>query len=421
MESIIKAMSVLDQSQGGRTDHQPAPFSVFLSNVLDDPEKNLRNVFQAFHDMIKHYVGNGFDEYPEDQDTVGFYQYDFTKLLVDKVDHPFFADRIFANRFVNLAEAMRSGAQQNKIYIFDGPPGCGKSTFLNNLLGRFEEYCNTEEGSRHEIVWRLDWDELSTSGGPQTDMFFKHLARFFMEKNPAAFSGMDHNDMQRQPQSEEKFIGEWSFPPARSNFLEVPCPSHDHPILAIPKDIRTMFLEELFKGSEFKDRLFNRKEYEWIFQDQPCTICMAMYDALLNKLGTPQAVLEMVYVRPYRFNRRLGEGVSVFNPGDNPIRQTSMSNPMIQNQINQIFGDSNQVRYLFSRYAKTNNGVYALMDIKSHNTERMIELHNIISEGVHKVEYFEENVNSLFLAVMNPEDKKKYKGFPIVLRQDSIH
>ncbi|NTW60772.1 MAG: serine protein kinase PrkA, partial [Nitrospirae bacterium] len=61
--------------------------------------------------------------------------------------------------------------------------------------------------------------------------------------------------------------------------------------------------------------------------------------------------------------------------------------------------------------AKTNNGIYALMDVKSHNAERLIELHNIISEGIHKVEDIEENVNSLLLAVMNPEDQKNIEGF----------
>ena len=65
-----------------------------------------------------------------------------------------------------------------------------------------------------------------------------------------------------------------------------------------------------------------------------------------------------------------------------------------------------RVSYLYSRYAKTNNGIYALMDIKSHNTERLMELHNIISDGVHKVEDIEEKVNSLLFALMNPEDKK---------------
>jgi predicted Ser/Thr protein kinase len=35
-----------------------------------------------------------------------------------------------------------------------------------------------------------------------------------------------------------------------------------------------------------------------------------------------------------------------------------------------------------------------------------MELHNIISDGVHKVEDIEERVNSLLFALMNPEDKK---------------
>ena len=43
---------------------------------------------------------------------------------------------------------------------------------------------------------------------------------------------------------------------------------------------------------------------------------------------------------------------------------------------------------------------------KGSQHERFIELHNIISEGVHKVEDTEENVNSLLLAIMNPEDQK---------------
>jgi predicted Ser/Thr protein kinase len=51
------------------------------------------------------------------------------------------------------------------------------------------------------------------------------------------------------------------------------------------------------------------------------------------------------------------------------------------------------------------------MDIKSHNVDRLIELHNIISEGVHKVDDLEENVNSLFIAIMNPEDKKNIQLF----------
>jgi predicted Ser/Thr protein kinase len=84
---------------------------------------------------------------------------------------------------------------------------------------------------------------------------------------------------------------------------------------------------------------------------------------------------------------------------------------MLQRRINLVLKDSNQVNYIFSQYAKTNNGIYALMDVKSHNTGRLLELHNIISEGVHKVDDVEENVNSLFIALMNPEDTKNIQDF----------
>jgi predicted Ser/Thr protein kinase len=189
-------------------------------------------------------------------------------------------------------------------------------------------------------------------------------------------------------------------------YIEVPCPSHDHPILMIPKHYRRRFFDDLLLNDEFKWKLFTEKEYDWVFRQPPCTICNSIYWALLNRLKSPQEVIRMLYARPYQFNRRLGEGISVFNPGDRPLRQNIMSNPMLQSRINGLLRDSNKVRYLFSRYAKTNNGIYVLMDIKSNNIERLIELHNIISEGVHKVEDIEENVNSLLIALMNPEDKK---------------
>ncbi len=195
------------------------------------------------------------------------------------------------------------------------------------------------------------------------------------------------------------------------DFIEIPCPSHDNPILMIPKHYRREFFDDLFKNNKFKWKLFTEKEYNWIFRDNPCTICSSLYEALLDRVKSPQRVFDMLYARPYRFNRRLGEGISVFNPGDKPLRQNVLTNPMLQRRINSLLKDSNRVRYIYSQYAKTNNGIYALMDVKSHNTERLIELHNIISEGVHKVEDIEENVNSLLLAVMNPEDQKNIQGF----------
>ena len=395
MDKIQKAMQHLNKSMGKWDQRTPVPFNEFLKLLSSGPHEVVRNVFQLFHDMVKSYIEEGVDEYPDDPESIHYVNYDCTRLFAEGADHPFFADRLFANRLVSLVEALKRGAQQNKIYIFEGPPGCGKSTFLNNLLKKFEEFANTQEGLRFETVWRFDRKMMSS--------FTENEAAPLLDKLSQL---LDTPPLERDPilkQQDTFYFNE--------DFIEIPCPSHDNPILMIPKEHRRGFLDDLFKNDEFKWKLSTEKEYEWVFRDNPCTICSSLYEALLNKFKSPEKVFETIYARPYKFNRRLGEGISVFNPGDRPMRQNIMSNAMLQKRINSLLRDSNQVKYIFSQYAKTNNGIYALMDIKSHNKERLIELHNIISEGIHKVEDIEENVNSLLLAVMNPEDQKNIQEF----------
>ena len=391
LKNIQKAMEHLESGDDGWDQRAPIPFESFLSILVNDPHTVIRNVFQVFHDMIKTYVGSGLDEYPDDPESINYVAYDCSRLFVEGSDNPFLADRLFANRLVNLVEALRRGAQQNKIYIFEGPHGCGKSTFLNNLLTKFEEYANSEGGVRYETVWRLNREILGRFNDRATLSVFEKLLHMQDDANQEQFEILNAKNALLSMEDQ----------------IEVPCPSHDHPILIIPKHLRREFFDDLLENNELKWKLFTEKEYDWIFRDTCCTICESLYEALLGVLKQPKDVFNMVYARPYGFNRRLGDGISVFNPGDKPVKQNVLSNKILQGRINTLLRDSNQVRYIFSRYAKTNNGIYALMDIKSHNTERLIELHNIISEGVHKVEDIEENVSSLFLALINPEDKKE--------------
>jgi len=399
LHNLTRAVDTLEQ-------RLPIPFGEFLKELVTRPTVVMRNIFQVFHDMVKSYVGEGVDEYPDDPESIHYAYYDCNRLFVQDVDHPFFADRIFANRLVALVESMKRGAQQNKIYLFRGPPGCGKSTFLNNLLRKFEAYTGTDAGLRYEAVWRFDRRKFAAAEDPDGHPLIERLSRWIESVEhgdaDAGKGGEDH--CRADAVAEEPAMVD-------GNIVEIPCPSHDNPLLMIPKAHRRTFFDDLFKNDQFKYELATEKEYEWVFKDHPCTICSSLYDALLYRLKSPQKVLECLYARPYRFNRRLGEGISVFSPGDKPLRQQVMGNPSVQKQINRVLRDSQPVKYLFSQYAKTNNGIYALMDVKSHNAERLIELHNIISEGIHKVEDIEENVNSLLLAVMNPEDQKNIEGF----------
>ena len=410
-ESIKKALDNLSHSMSKFERRSAIPFEDFLNELVVNPPVVIRNVFQIFHDMIKDYVGEGTEEYPDDPESIHYVLYDCSKLFVEGSDYPFFADRLFANRLISLVEALKRGAQQNKIYIFKGPPGCGKSTFLNNLLMKFEEYANTTAGLRYETVWHFDRKILQDYSNYDTHPVLKKLSQLLEAPFPDQTEQMPQTQSQNSLQGSEAYAAAHYAPRLLDDFIEVPCPSHDNPILMIPKHHRREFLDDLFKNNEYKWKLATEKEYDWVFRDSPCTICSSLYEALLDRLQSPQKVFDMLYARPYRFNRRLGEGISVFNPGDKPLRQSVMDNPILQKHINSLLRDSTRVQYIYSRYAKTNNGIYALMDVKSHNTERLSELHNIISEGVHKVEDIEENVNSLLLAVMNPEDEKNIQEF----------
>lgn len=391
MRDLSRAMSNLEHCKGQWRQSPTLAFSEFLREVIDNPQRVIRNIYQVYSDMIDAFVCDGIDEYGDDPESIQFLKFNCTRLFVEGSDRPFFADRLFANRFMRHVDSFKVGSKQNKIYIFDGPHGSGKSTFLNNLLRKFEEYANSPDGSRYEVVWRLKNDHLV--GGV-------HSLNSLTEK----LAWVLENDGKKDLASEMKCV-------CNSNndlggYFDVPCPSHDNPLLLVPKEVRRQFFDDLFENDEFKWQLFTEKKYEWIFHEEPCTICVSLYQGLIEKFGDPLKVMECIYARPYIFNRRLGEGSSVFNPGDKPLRNSVMTNELLQKKLNTILSGNKHVSYLYSRYAKTNNGIYALMDIKSHNTERLMELHNIISDGVHKVEDNEEKVNSLLFALMNPEDKK---------------
>ncbi|MDR3568397.1 MAG: hypothetical protein P4L43_10245 [Syntrophobacteraceae bacterium] len=383
-QRAINELCVRIEERGRRT---PFSYPEYIALAAKFPERIFRNVFQMFHDMIYSYMDVGTDEYPDDPESINYVPYDSSRLFEQETDRPFFGDRLFLNRLLGHISSFRRGIRQNRIYIFEGPHGCGKSTFLNNLLMKFEKYAATEEGSSFETVWRLD-RKLLGNGTDPTAKYLVDQLKDIVERSTGGGQAVAPS------------------PAPGKEYLEIACPSHDSPLLLIPKTYRRDFFDELISDEAFKHKLFSHKQYEWVFKDSPCTICQSLYHALLEILDSPCKVFTMVYARKHLFNRRLGIGISVFNPGDKIERTHSVSDDQIQNNLNTLLMDGNRVRYLYSRYANTNNGIYALMDIKDHNKERFANLHGIISEGVHKVDCIEENVNSLFFALMNPEDRE---------------
>jgi predicted Ser/Thr protein kinase len=306
---------------------------------------------------VLYYVPPGVDEFPDDPESVNYMAYNFEELFIRESESPYFADRLFGNRFMGLINSFDQVVDRNRIYLFEGPPGSGKSTFLKNFLYRFESYMKTNEGEIYDTSWKIDKSLLLQTGQPLHDTIILN------------------------------------------------CPNHDHPILQIPLEHRKEFLYDLIIDEEFKTKLFSEKKYSWIFQDEPCTICSSLSEALIDLTGSPLDVLNMIYPRRMQYSRRQGEGISVFNPGD-IVMKNPVVNPAVQQALDELFGDSNLVKIIHSEYARTNNGIYVVMDVKQHNRNRLLDLHGIVSDGIHKVESIEENINTLYMGLINPQDKE---------------
>ena len=339
-----KALSNLGNKLRNKEIRQPITYDEFLDIAAKKPKHIFRDIFQVFYDMVHYYV----DSMPLDNKTrqngsssVEFEDFNCSNLFENNCDNPFFADRLFINRFLKLTDGFKKGVQNNNIFLFEGPPGSGKSTFLNNLIQKFEDYTKTPEGACYETYWRLDVKKL---GG------FQRVENLIRKIEDQA------NDDDEGSDSDKKTMLRLDLESLPHDFVEFSCPNHDHPILLIPKDYRHQFLDDLIKDKAFKEKLFYEKQYEWVFKDIPCTICTSLYTNLLSILGDPLEVLSMVGARKAIFNRQFGEGVSVFNSSD-PIYKGYITSPTIQGMINSLL-KTDKITYIHSNLARTNNGIW---------------------------------------------------------------
>ncbi|MGQ9819327.1 MAG: serine protein kinase PrkA [Candidatus Kapaibacteriales bacterium] len=368
-------------------DIRPAiSFENFTLLIQNNPKHYLRNIFQFFYDMIFHYI----EKLPIKKANKIFSQiteqFNLDGLLVENCDNPFFSDNLFAKRFLELVSTIKRISGQNRLILFEGPPGSGKSTFLNNLIQKVEEYASLPEGALYKTYWRIDTEVIRKITSSQE--YYNILENG--EKNGIATESEMIETLRKRKS------------------IDFSCPRHDHPILQIPKQIREEFISQIIKERSIKEEIFSAKEYEWIFHDEPCNICQSLFNVLLDRLKNPAEIYKMIFARKSVFKRLFGVGISVFNPSD-PLIKEPFKNDFIEKLLRQLLRTDN-IDFTFSYLSYTNNGIYALMDIKENNRERLFKLHGIISDGIHKVGLVEEKIKSLFLGLVNPEDKVHFEG-----------
>lgn len=276
-------------------------------------------------------------------------EYDPDTLFVEGIDKPFFTDNIFLEQFLTSFVHNLSRGQENRFFVLDGDPGSGKSRFVNVILSRAEQYSQVPEGVRYETLWRL------------------------------------------QHQGAEP--------------IDIPCPHHDSPFLAIPRNIRKGFIEKLIGDHAKSKSLLSKAGYSWLLSQEPCSICESISSALQHKGHDLTSIMGMVWAKPYVLNRKLSQGISVYNPGDDVKIDDVIKNEQLENKLNEFFGGSPKINYYYSRLAQTNNGILLLMDLQGANAQRLAKLHSIISDETHRAIDLEEHTKAAFFITRNPRMK----------------
>ena len=90
MRDLTRAMENLDQNKEQLRQSPILSFPDFLQQVIEHPNRIIRNVYQIYSDLIDSLVDDGIDEYDNDPESIRFLKYDCTRLFVEGSDRAFF-------------------------------------------------------------------------------------------------------------------------------------------------------------------------------------------------------------------------------------------------------------------------------------------------------------------------------------------
>ena len=88
MGEMSKALESLKKHQGSWERRPVISFADFLQEVITHPERNIRNVYQIYVDMINAFICEGVDEYINDAESINYLDYNCNRLFVEGSDRP---------------------------------------------------------------------------------------------------------------------------------------------------------------------------------------------------------------------------------------------------------------------------------------------------------------------------------------------
>lgn len=288
------------------------------------------------------------------------------------------------HKLLQIITSLNRSDKLNKLILLHGPNGSAKSTIVNNLFHGLEHYSQQEEGQLYTFSW------------------------IFPEKMTQKRELGIHaqSDEVRDVESYANLKQENIAAIVRSEL-------HENPIFLIPKEERTVLLEEWIQQvpEEDKDRVLSLKNY---IEDSSLSQKNSLiFDALLNEYqGDLSKVYKHIRVERFYLNKHYRKGLVSIRPQfsiDANMRQVTLDRSLAQlppalQSLNlfQLEGD----------LVDSNRGCLEYDDLLKRPFEHFKYLLAAIEENSINLGHVVVNLDTLLIATTNDRQLESFREHP---------
>ena len=251
----------------------------YIDLVGDHPEKQLRGSGQ--------YVLQMFDQMGSETIHQGSGSIQRYHLFDERVDAV--TARVVGQERVqeHIHRCLKSFARQginNKLILLHGPNGSSKSSLVRALMAGMERYSLKPEGAIYTFNWIFPIERY-TKGG----------------------IGLNTPSTRGAP------LVSYARLPDEAIAARIPCDLKDHPLLVIPREIRTDFLEKVLGKEKFLEYWSQAPAY--LTEGELCHRCRQISDALLiTSGGNLEHLFKHIQVERFYFSKRYRKGLATIEP-----------------------------------------------------------------------------------------------------------
>lgn len=216
-------------------------FDYISEKLKKEPHQAIRTSLQFLNDAVEFFGKTKIEDCGETLTRYGV----FEKNSVRGKGALFGIDRTLMH-LCNYINTLSNEGGEERIIMLNGPPATGKSSIVNLLIKGMEEYSKTDEGQLFAFEW----------------LFVEDLGIGDVGYN---LSLKKDDKLETYAHLNEKDIA-----------VRIQCQLRDNPLLLIPKEDRSGYLEEILKDKNIKVPMK-------ILEGQLCLNCQSIYSTLLDK------------------------------------------------------------------------------------------------------------------------------------------